>query len=145
MIFDPCRTLVTNRGISGPRAHWMRVSSSFRRKPTGRTWGMPLIDISGPAHASSRRYRNLQANPVLAFVVDDMTPDEPGEIKPGMGRGVEIRGRAELTRVEVPPVAPHWFSNDVIRIHPQRILSWHIDAANPDGYSRTVTSAEPDG
>ncbi|MDT7671538.1 MAG: pyridoxamine 5-phosphate oxidase family protein [Pseudonocardiales bacterium] len=96
------------------------------------------IDVGGPDHASSRRYRNLRARPVLAFLVDDMTPDEPGAIKPGMGRGVEIRGTAELTRVDEPPVAPQWFSNDIIRIHPTRILSWHIDPANPDGVARTI-------
>ena len=96
------------------------------------------IDIGGPNHASSRRYRNLQAHPMLAFVVDDMTPDEPGAIKPGMGRGVEVRGNAELTRIAEWPTAPQWFSTDVIRIHPTRVLSWHIDAAKPDGESRTV-------
>jgi len=94
------------------------------------------IDIGGPRLTSTQRHRNVLANPRVAFVVDDMTPDEPGAVKPGMGRGVEVRGHAETLTVEEPPVAPQWFSHEVIRIHPERILSWHIDPDEPDGSSR---------
>jgi pyridoxamine 5'-phosphate oxidase family protein len=97
------------------------------------------IDIGGPNLTSTQRYRNVLARPRVSFVVDDMTPDEPEAIKPGMGRGVEIRGRAETLTVEVPPVAPDWFAHEIIRIHPTRVLSWHIDAAHPDGESRDVS------
>jgi pyridoxamine 5'-phosphate oxidase family protein len=96
------------------------------------------IDIGGPNMTATQRYRNMLTNPAVSFIVDDMTPDEPGAIKPGMGRGVEIRGRAEPLTVDVPPVNPDWFSNDIIRIHPYRIISWHIDPANPDGDARDV-------
>ena len=30
---------------------------------------------------------------------------------------MEIRGRAELVTLDVPPVAPDFFSKDVIRVH----------------------------
>jgi pyridoxamine 5'-phosphate oxidase family protein len=62
-------------------------------------------------------------------VVDDMTPDEPSAVKPGGGRGVEIRGHAELIADHEPPAYgdPSFFSNEVIRIHPRRVLSWHLD------------------
>ncbi|NGO73164.1 PPOX class F420-dependent oxidoreductase [Streptomyces boncukensis] len=97
------------------------------------------IDIGGPRHADSRRYRDAQQNPYVTLVVDDLTaPDDPDAVKPGMGRGVEIRGRAELLTVDEPPVAPEWFSQDIIRIHPERILSWHLDPERPDGWSRNV-------
>ncbi|MDN5913608.1 MAG: PPOX class F420-dependent oxidoreductase [Pseudonocardia sp.] len=96
------------------------------------------IDLGGPASARTQRHRNVRGNHRVALLVDDMTPDEPGAIKPGMGRGVEVRGRAELTTTDVPPVNPGWFSRDVIRIHPERILSWHIDPAAPDGAARDV-------
>lgn len=97
------------------------------------------IDLGGPWVASTQRYRNVQANPRVAFVVDDLTPDEPGAIKPGMGRGVEIRGIAETLTVQDPPGQPGWRSNEIIRIHPKRVLSWHIDPDRPDGYSRDVS------
>ncbi|MEU7138201.1 PPOX class F420-dependent oxidoreductase [Nocardia sp. NPDC046473] len=96
------------------------------------------IDIGGPNHAASQRYRNILANPLVSLLIDDMTPDEPGAVKPGWGRGVEIRGVVETLTVDVPPVAPEWFSNDIIRIHPRRIRSWHLDPANPDGGARNV-------
>ncbi|MFI9509894.1 PPOX class F420-dependent oxidoreductase [Nocardia sp. NPDC052566] len=96
------------------------------------------IDIGGPNMTATQRYRNVQANPQVSFVVDDMTPDKPGAIKPGMGRGVEIRGVVELLTVEVPPVNPEWFAKEIIRIHPRRVSSWHIDPADPNGGARTV-------
>ncbi|MEU4550393.1 PPOX class F420-dependent oxidoreductase [Nonomuraea dietziae] len=95
------------------------------------------IDLGGPWVARTQRYRNVQKNPRVSFIVDDMTPDGPEAIKPGMGRGVEIRGRAETLCVDDPPAhsAP-----DIIRVHPERVLSWHIDPAEPDGSSRDVAS-----
>ncbi|AHH20472.1 putative FMN-binding protein [Nocardia nova SH22a] len=95
------------------------------------------IDIGGPS-AAAQRYRNVRNNPNVSLVVDDMTPDDPAEVKPGWGRGVEIRGVGEILDVEVPPVNPEWFCPTVIRIHPRRIRSWHIDPANPDGSARDV-------
>jgi pyridoxamine 5'-phosphate oxidase family protein len=96
------------------------------------------IDTGAPALRSTLRYRNVTARPKVGFVVDDMTPDEPGAIKPGMGRGVEVRGWVEITEVAVPPVAPEWFGHEILRLHPTRVLSWHIDPDNPDGESRTI-------
>ncbi|MFC5834562.1 hypothetical protein [Nonomuraea insulae] len=69
----------------------------------------------------------------MSFVVDDMTPGGPEAIKPGMGRGVEIRGLAETLTVDDPPGSPGFTGPDIIRIHPERIMSWHIDPAEPDG------------
>jgi pyridoxamine 5'-phosphate oxidase family protein len=96
------------------------------------------IDIGGPNLPSTQRYRNVLANARVGFVVDDMTPDAPGAIKPGMGRGVEVRGHAETLTVEKPPVNAEWFSHQIIRIHPERIISWHIDPDRPDGDARDV-------
>ncbi|OEU96341.1 PPOX class F420-dependent oxidoreductase [Streptomyces oceani] len=100
------------------------------------------IDLGGPWVARTQRYRNVQENPRVSFVVDDMTPAEgPEAIKPGMGRGVEIRGRAEPLRVDDPPGHPSMAGNDIIRVHPTRVLSWHIDPEQPDGRSRDVGEA----
>lgn len=108
-------------------------------RPLGfRLNGDGTIDLGGPALTKTQRYRNVLSRPQVGLVVDDMTPDGPDAVKPGMGRGVEIRGRAETLRVDVPPVNPAWFAHEIIRIHPRRILSWHIDPDNPDGESRDV-------
>ncbi|PXX64181.1 pyridoxamine 5'-phosphate oxidase family protein [Nocardia tenerifensis] len=96
------------------------------------------IDIGGPNHAASQRYRNILGNPKVSLLIDDMTPDDPAQLKPGWGRGVEIRGVVETLTVEVPPVSPEWFSHDIIRVHPRWVRSWHIDPDNVEGGSRKV-------
>ncbi|MFH9347597.1 PPOX class F420-dependent oxidoreductase [Kitasatospora sp. NPDC017646] len=85
------------------------------------------IDIGGPAMARSQKYRNAQARPDVSVLVDDMAPaGDP--VAAGWGRGVEIRGRAEVLSVEVAPVAPGRFSNDIIRVHPRRVITWNLEA-----------------
>lgn len=97
------------------------------------------IDLGGPSVARTQRYRNVRARPRVAFVVDDMTPDDPGELRPGWGRGVEIRGRAETLAVQDPPGGPSPMAGpDIIRIHPERVRSWHIDPNDPAGGARDV-------
>jgi pyridoxamine 5'-phosphate oxidase family protein len=83
------------------------------------------IDIGGPGLSATRKYRNVQADPRVSLVVDDTAPKPVG---PGgqRGRGLEIRGAVETLRVE-RPLLPG-FSNDVLRIHPRRILAWNLDA-----------------
>jgi pyridoxamine 5'-phosphate oxidase family protein len=96
------------------------------------------LDIGGPALSKSQKWRNITANPAVSFLVDDMTPDEPGAVKPGWGRGIEIRGDAELLTDHAPPAyGGSWFSKEVIRIHPRRIRSWHLDPGQ-DQYNRDV-------
>ncbi|MFD0688532.1 PPOX class F420-dependent oxidoreductase [Actinomadura fibrosa] len=96
------------------------------------------IDIGGPANAASRKYRNVERDPRVSFVVDDMTPeDEPGALRPGWGRGVEVRGRAELAKGRMD-VGEGFFSDDLIRIRPVRVISWHIDPEHPEQRARTV-------
>lgn len=105
---------------------------SFRLNPDD------TIDIGGPNIAATQRYRNILTNPQVSFVVDDMTPDEPGAVKPGWGRGIEIRGTIEVLTVDVPPVAPEWFGKEIFRIHPRRVSSWHLDPDDPNGGARNV-------
>jgi len=75
----------------------------------------------------------VQRNPRAAFVVDDTTPDDEPEFRPGVGRGVHIRGRAEALADQDPPglASPGLFSREIIRIHPEQVVSWHIDSARP--------------
>jgi pyridoxamine 5'-phosphate oxidase family protein len=94
------------------------------------------IDIGGPTLSDSQKYRNAQADPRVSLVVDDNAPHPVG---PGgqRGRGVEIRGVVEFLRVERPLMAG--FSNDVLRLHPRRIVAWNID--EPGSNRRNVTPA----
>ncbi len=80
------------------------------------------IDVAGHGLSESSKWRNAQADPRVSFVVDDMV-----SLRPWHPRGVEVRGEAEL--LSGPEVSP--FGDEVIRIHPRRILSWGLDADNP--------------
>jgi pyridoxamine 5'-phosphate oxidase family protein len=78
------------------------------------------IDIGGHNMAASRKYRNVQHNPRAAVVIDDMTPGSPPRI-----RCLEIRGRARA--IPSPDSTTARARGAIIRIHPQRIISWGID------------------
>jgi NADPH:quinone reductase len=89
------------------------------------------IDIGGPALSESQKFRNLKADPRVSFVVDDIaTPEESVGTGGQRGRGLEIRGRAETLVVEQPLL--HGFTNDIIRIHPRRIVAWNLDGPGPN-------------
>ena len=83
--------------------------------------------------AASQKYRNIQADPRVSFVVDDVA-----SVDPWSPRGVEVRGTAEALTAD--PLRPG-FTADLIRIHPARVLGWGLDTsgfAPPN--ARRVTS-----
>ncbi len=73
---------------------------------------------------ASRKFRNIAANPQVAFVVDDIAAWQPWKV-----RCVEIRGHAEAVTEQTPPMPR--FSAEIIRIHPSRILSFGLDDTPP--------------
>jgi pyridoxamine 5'-phosphate oxidase family protein len=79
------------------------------------------IDIGGTNLGASRKFHNVQGHPKVAFVVDDIASVDPWHV-----RGVEIRGRAEALTDQEP--RQPWLSPETIRIHPDRIISWGLDA-----------------
>ncbi len=83
--------------------------------PVGWSYDAELgtIDVSGRGFASTRKYRNAQANPWAAFVVDDVLP-------PWRPRCVTVQGVAET--VEAPAGG-----EALIRIHPRSIVSWGLE------------------
>ncbi|MEV5569804.1 PPOX class F420-dependent oxidoreductase [Spirillospora sp. NPDC052269] len=80
------------------------------------------IDIGGPALATSQKFRNVQADPRVSLVVDDQseTPNPLGQT----GRGIEIRGRAEIVTLDPPLIDA--FAGETLRVHPRRIITWNI-------------------
>ena len=89
--------------------------------------GTATIDIGGPELARSQKFRNIQADPRVSFVVDDQaeTPNPIGQT----GRGIEVRGHAEIVTLDPPLIAA--FSNETLRIHPHRIIAWNIGEFAP--------------
>ncbi|GAT66629.1 pyridoxamine 5'-phosphate oxidase [Planomonospora sphaerica] len=89
------------------------------------------IDIYGRAMGATRKFRNVRANGRVAFVVDDLASTDPWVV-----RGVEIRGTAEAVEDHEPP-SPY-LSREVIRIRPERIISWGVDPAQRGMRGRDV-------
>jgi pyridoxamine 5'-phosphate oxidase family protein len=69
------------------------------------------IDVGGRNFERTKKYRDVKRTGRAAIVVDDLASTDPWH-----PRGVEIRGRAEALDGPRP----------LIRIHPDRVVSWGI-------------------
>ena len=93
---------------------------------------------AGSNMAASKKFRDAQRRPDVAFVVDDLT-----SVDPWTPRFIEIRGRAETYTdggeevgkriVANMPFDPAW-----IRIRPRRILAMGIDGDSFELNARDV-------
>jgi pyridoxamine 5'-phosphate oxidase family protein len=86
------------------------VPVGFRLGPDDET-----IEVGGHALKGSKKWRDLEANPRVAFVIDDLE-----RVDPWTPRGLEVRGRGGERFGEGWGAA--W-----IRILPRRILAWGIE------------------
>jgi pyridoxamine 5'-phosphate oxidase family protein len=77
------------------------------------------IDIGGHGLGASRKFHNIQTAPQVSLVVDDLSTDHGWNV-----RGIELHGRAETLQDIEPPMPG--YSRELIRIHPDRILSWGL-------------------
>jgi pyridoxamine 5'-phosphate oxidase family protein len=93
-----------------------------QNNPVGYRYNAELgtIDIGGYRMGTTRKWRNLAGNDRIAFVVDDVVSRDPWVV-----RCLEIRGRAEALSDQDPPMPG--MTRDIIRIHPDRVLSFGID------------------
>jgi pyridoxamine 5'-phosphate oxidase family protein len=112
-----------------------RPDGSLQNSPVGFTYNEQTgtIDISGRAMGASRKFHNVAANGAVALVIDDIASRDPWTV-----RGVEIRGRADaLVNQEVKS---GYASAEVIRIHPERVVSWGL-GDDPGIHARNIVSA----
>lgn len=102
-------------------------------KPVGFTYNQALgtIDIAGLNMGASAKYRNVQANPNVAFVVDEVT-----EQSMDGAHFLEVRGVAE-TAVGTHDSQGH-LAPEIIRIRPRRIISFNVDPDQPGFAARDV-------
>jgi pyridoxamine 5'-phosphate oxidase family protein len=124
-----------------PRGHLATLGPNGipQVKPLGFTYNPALgaIEITGFNMSGSAKYRNVQANPNVAFVVDEVT----GQSMEG-AHFLEIRGVAEIAVGTHDPqghLAP-----EIIRIHPRRIVSFNADPDHPGFAARDVPPAISD-
>ncbi len=78
------------------------------------------INVTGRDLERTKKFRDVARTGRAAIVIDDLASTNPWR-----PRAIEVRGRAEA--VAGPPA--------VIRIHPERIVSWGIE---PRRLARTV-------
>ena len=71
------------------------------------------IDVGGAELEATKKFRDVARGGRAAIVVDDLESTDPWR-----PRGIEVRGRGEAIAM---PTA-------LIRIHPERIVSWGLDA-----------------
>jgi pyridoxamine 5'-phosphate oxidase family protein len=108
----------------------VQPNGTLQNSPVGFSYNETLgtIDIFGYHMSKSQKYRNVAANPTVAFVVDDIVSTDPWRV-----RCLEIRGTAE--HAEAPPAqggAGDVLDTAIIRVTPRRIISFGIDDIDTD-------------
>ena len=81
------------------------------------------IVIRGYNMAETKKFRDAERHPEVAFVVDDLASTDPWR-----PRGIEVRGLA-TTHAGEPNEAEGRLSGAYIEIHPRRIRRWGIEVA----------------
>ena len=111
----------------GPDGQPHVVPVAFRYNPNEDT-----IDIGGHGFARRKKYRDVQRNHRVAFVVDDLA-----SVQPWVARGIEIRGQAEVLATGGETVQPG-FDPEMFRIRPRRIVSWGVEGQPFRANARSV-------
>ena len=91
------------------------VPTSFRYNPE-----LGTIDVGGHHVATTKKYRDVQANGWAAIAVDDLVSTDPWT-----PRFIEIRGRAEAIPDGGADLGPG-FGQAFIRIYPEKISSFGL-------------------
>ena len=81
---------------------------------------LDTIDIGGHDFARRKKYQDVQRNPRVAFLVDDLA-----SVNPWWVRGIEVRGEAEVLTSGGEALGPG-FAPEMFSIRPRRIVSWGI-------------------
>jgi pyridoxamine 5'-phosphate oxidase family protein len=81
---------------------------------------LDTIDIGGHDFARRKKYQDVQRNPRVAFLVDDLASVNPWRV-----RGIEVRGEAEVLTSGGEALGPG-FAPEMFRLRARRIVSWGI-------------------
>jgi pyridoxamine 5'-phosphate oxidase family protein len=91
--------------------------------PTSYSYNSELgtVDVGGMHVATTKKFRDVAANPWAAIVIDDIVSTDPF-----MPRMLEIRGRAEAIAHGGNHLG-NGFGDAFIRIHPVRVNAYGLD------------------
>jgi pyridoxamine 5'-phosphate oxidase family protein len=87
---------------------------------------LDTIDIGGYQLASSKKFKNIQRDGRVSFVIDDVLP-------PWEPRGIEVRGVAEALAT-----GNNFGDGALIRVTPLHLIAWGIDTHPYTRNSRKV-------
>lgn len=117
----------------GPNGDPHVVPVGFRFNPE-----LDTIDIGGHGIAQSKKFRDVARSGRAAFVVDDLVATDPWT-----PRMLTVRGRAEALPAGGREVMP-FFASELIRLIPERIVSFGINAAGIAPHARSATEEAPE-
>jgi pyridoxamine 5'-phosphate oxidase family protein len=112
--------------LAGQRLGRLATAGADRKPhvtPTSFRYNRDLgtIDAGGLHVATTKKYRDVQANPWAAIVVDDLASTDPWT-----PRMLEIRGRAEAVASGGAALG-RGFGDAFIRIHPEKVNGFGIE------------------
>lgn len=122
MIFSEAEVAYLGTQVHG-RMATVQPNGTLQVSPVGYSFNTETstIDVLGMNLAKSRKYRNIADNGRVAFVIDDILSTAPWRV-----RCLEIRGHAEVLEPDAALADDH-LDGAVIRIHPERIISFGVD------------------
>ena len=82
----------------------------------------------------TKKFANVASYPRVALVIDDLA------FNPWIARGIEIRGLAEPLS-DLEPPRPY-YSREVIRIHPNKIITWGLEEGGAYTSRRIGTASQ---
>jgi pyridoxamine 5'-phosphate oxidase family protein len=112
--------------LAGQRLGRIATTGADRKPhvvPTSFRYNQDLgtIEVGGLHVATTKKYRDVQANPWAAIVVDDLASTNPWS-----PRMLEVRGRAEAVANGGSDLGPG-FGDAFIRIYPEKVNSFGIE------------------
>jgi pyridoxamine 5'-phosphate oxidase family protein len=118
----------------------VQPDGTLQVNPVGFTYNSALntFDIHGYRLSTSRKFRNIADNGRAALVIDDVPSVDPWRV-----RCLEIRGHAEA--IAATGGSRDGLDNAVIRLHPQRIISFGIDIPDQEPHAMTPHNRDVPG
>ena len=132
MLFSEAElAFLSSQGLG--RLATVQPDGTLQVNPVGYSYNAALdtFDISGFRLSVSRKFRNVAANGRAAFVVDDIPSTDPFRV-----RCIEVRGHADA--IDASEHTQDGVDGALIRIYPERIISFGIDI--PDQDPREMTA-----
>ncbi len=106
----------------GPDGQPHVVPVAFRYNPDEDS-----IDVGGHGFAQRKKYRDVQRNPRVAIVIDDLA-----SVDPWRPRMLEVRGEAEVLPGGGETIG-RGFDPEMFRIRPRRIVSIGVEGGEQFG------------